>query len=236
MNGKSQPVEIVGIDSDRLEKDETSSDAYAFYITLSNKPDFVWQTHLAKWDSALESMHRKISVEQNRLRLVFVHGDNMQLFANYAASLVDWVNERVAEHNKKIASLEKEKLRKQQADRTKQENMLQELKRVTSQPSSVSPQEVSVKKLTSVYENDSAAYERYRNSILKIRGFVNGIDVERNYIVLADQYKSPKNVLCVLDKGRSQELKRLRTGQMITVMGEFEGSVLQPSMRHCTLT
>jgi hypothetical protein len=232
VNGKSQPVEIVGVDSDRLEKDDTFPDAYAFYVTLTGRPDFVWQSHLAKWDSALDRQHRKISVENNRLRLVFAYGDNMQLFADYAASLVDWVNERVAEHNSTIASLEDEQLRKQQVDQTKQQYMLEELKRVSSRPSG-SSQDMTVRKLTAMFEKDSAAYERCRNTILKIRGFVNGI--ERNYIVLADEYRSGKTLLCVFDKGRDQQLKRLRTGQMVTVTGEFEGSVLQLSMRHCSL-
>ncbi len=232
VNGRSQPVEIVGVDSDKLEKDETFPDAYAFYITLSGRPDFVWQSHLAKWDSALERQHRKITVENNKLRLVFIYGDNLQLFADYASSLVDWVNERVAEHNQKTASLEQERLRKQQVDQTKQEHMLEELKRVSAQPSG-SSQEVTVRKLASMLESDSAAYERHRNSVLKIRGYVNGI--ERNYIVLADEYKSSKTLLCVFDKGRDQELKKLRTGQLVTVTGEFEGSVLQLSMRHCSV-
>ncbi len=83
-------------------------------------------------------------------------------------------------------------------------------------------------------ENDSAAYERCRNTVLKVKGVVNGI--ERNYIVLADEFKSPKTLLCVFDKGRDQDLKKLRTGQTVTVTGEFEGSVVQLSMRHCSVT
>ncbi len=233
VNGRSQPVEVLGVDSDRLEKDESFPDGYAFYMTLSGRPDFVWQSHLAKWDSALDRQHRKISVENNKLRLVFVYGDNMQLFADYATSLVAWVNERVAEHNDRTVALEQEKLRKQQADQSKQQHVLAELKRLSSRPAE-SSQDMTVKRLASMLESDNAAYERCRNSVLKIRGYVNGI--ERNYIVLADEYKSAKTLLCVFDKGRDQELKRLRTGQMITVTGEFEGSVLQLSMRHCSVT
>ena len=229
---KSQPVEIKGVDSSKLDKDITFDDAYAFYIKLSGEPDYIWQTQLAKWDSALASMKRKISVEKDRLRLVFVYGDNVQLYTDYAASLVNWVNERVAEHNKKIDSLEKEELRQKQITQTKEEYLLQELKKVRPEPA-ISSSEMTISKLIAAYENDSTEYEKYRNSILKLKGFVNAI--EQNYIVLADTYKAPESVLCVFDKAHIYELKKLRTGQMITVMGEFEGSVVQISMRHCSL-
>jgi len=66
-----------------------------------------------------------------------------------------------------------------------------------------------------------------------LKGFVNGI--EDNLVILADEYESTKTVLCVFDKGHDHELRRPRTGKMVTVMGEFEGSVVQLSMRHCTL-
>lgn len=229
---KSQPVEIIGIDSGRLDKDDTFKDAYAFYITLSGKPDYIWQSQLAKWDSALESMSRRILVERDRLRLVFVYGDNVELYIKYASSLVNWVNERVAEHNKKIASLEKEKLQQKQVNLKREEYILQELKKVKPE-SAISSSEVTIKKLTAAYENDSAIYERYRNEILKLKGFVNGI--EDNLVILADEYESTKTVLCVFDKGHDHELRKLRTGKIVTVMGEFEGSVVQLSMRHCTL-
>jgi wobble nucleotide-excising tRNase len=229
---KSQPVEITGVDSSKLDKDMTFKDAYAFYIKLSGEPDYIWQAQLAKWDSALASMSRKISVEKDRLRLVFVYGDNVQLYTDYASSLVNWVNERIAEHNKKIEALEKEEARQKQITQTKEEYLLQELKKVKPEPA-ISSSEMTIKKLLAAYENDSTEYEKYRNSILKLKGFVNTI--EQNCIFLADTYKAPKGVLCVFDKGHTYELKKLRTGQMITVTGEFEGSVVQVSMRHCSL-
>ncbi len=92
---------------------------------------------------------------------------------------------------------------------------------------------MTIEKLTAAYENDSTEYERYRNSVIKLTGLVNRI--ERNYIVLTDKFKPAKSVLCVFDKTRYPELKKIKTGQVITVQGEFEGSVLQVSMRHCSL-
>ena len=229
---RSQPVDIVGIDTERLDKDDTFKDGYAFYITLSGEADYIWQTHLAKWDSALDSMRRKIYVEKDKLRLVFVYGDNVQLYTSYVASLVKWVNERVIEHNEKVDALEKERLQQQQMTLSKEEYILQQLKKVKPEPAA-SLSEVTIKQLTAAYENDITAYERYRDNTLKLKGYINRI--EDNYIVLADEYKSRKTVLCVFDKAHKHELKKLKTGKIVTVKGEFEGSVVQLSMRRCTL-
>lgn len=234
MRSKSQPVDIVSIDSDSLDRDDTFPEAYAFYIKLSSAPDKIWQSHLAKWGSALKSMQRKISVEGDRLRLVFVYGDNVRQYASYANWLVSWVNERVVEHNKKIALLEKEELGRQETDRRKEDQILQELRKIESEqlrPSS----EVDIKELVSAYENNRIVYEGYRNSIIQIKGFVKEIEVKPNYIVLTDEYESRNNVFCVFDKEHGYELKRLKIGQIVTVVGEFEGSVIQLSMRHCRL-
>ncbi|MFC2063034.1 hypothetical protein ACFLS8_03740 [Chloroflexota bacterium] len=234
MYSKSNPVDVVGVDSDKLDKDKTFPEAYAFYIKLSSEPDNVWQSYLAKWNSALKVKQRKISVEGEKLRLVFVHGDNMQNYANYATWLVNWVNERVEEHNKKVALLEKEEIGKQETERKKEERMLQELRQVEPEPFTA-PLEVTIKELASAYAKNDAAYKKYRSSILKIKGFVRGIEAKHDYITLTDEYKSPNNVLCVFGKGHTYELKSLKKGKMVTVMGEFEGSVVQLSMRHCNL-
>ena len=59
MFNKSQPVEIIGVDADMLEKDETFPEGYAFYIRLSGEPDNVWRSYLAKWNNALNAMARQ---------------------------------------------------------------------------------------------------------------------------------------------------------------------------------
>ena len=77
MAKKSKFVEIIGVDANTIEKDESFKEAYAFYITLSDEPDNIWRNYLAKWGNALNTMQRKIDVVGDRLRLVFVYGDNI---------------------------------------------------------------------------------------------------------------------------------------------------------------
>jgi len=173
MVNKSQPVEIIAVYTDTLEKDETFPEAYAFYIKLSHEPDNVWRSYLAKWNNALDVMQRKVEVVGNRLRLVFVYGDNIQGYAEYAAQLVKMVNERIMEYNKKADSLEKTELEKQEESRRKEEEIRQQLRQLEPEPMPAAI-EVTAEELALAYETDEeTADARFKNKILKVTGFVN---------------------------------------------------------------
>ena len=105
---KASRVEIISVDTDTVEKDSTFPEAYAFYINLSNEPDPVWQNYLSKWENALRYMKRDVKVVGDKLHLVFVYGDDIRSFVEYASHLVQWVNDRVEEYNKK-AELKEER-------------------------------------------------------------------------------------------------------------------------------
>jgi hypothetical protein len=235
MQRKSQPVDIVNIDIERLEKDSAFPGAYAFYIKLSGEPDDIWRGFLAKWDSALKVMQREIAVGKDSLRVVFAYGDNVQNCVNYVTQLISWVNNQVADYNKKATLMEKEGLRKQEKERRREEQILQQLKQANSKPFTAMT-EVAIKDLASAYENDSVAYERYRNNILRIKGLVNVINLKHNYVVLTDALGSLTCISCAFDTDNSYKLKNLKSGQTVTVTGEYEGSALQLSMRHCNIT
>jgi len=239
MLNKSQPVEIIGVDADTLEKDETFPEAYAFYIKLSDEPDNVWQSYLAKWNKALNAMQRKIDVVGDRLRLVFVYGDNIQNYDKYAAELVKWVNERVMDYNKKADSLEKMELGKQEESRRKEEEIRQQLRQLEPEPMSDAI-EVTVKELASAYESgEETADARFGNKILKVTGLVNRIEVKDthdiHYITLSDDKKILQSVRCMFDKKHGPELNRLITGQTVTVQGKYDGSMIEIRMRDCIL-
>jgi len=239
MLNKSQPVEIIGVDADTLEKDETFPEAHAFYIKLSDEPDNVWRSYLAKWNNALNVERRKIDVVGDRLRLVFVYGDNIQNYTKYAVQLVKWVNERVIEYNKKVDSLEKKELRKQEERRRKEEEIGRQLRQLEPEPMPAAI-EVTVKELASAYEtNEETADARFGNRILKVTGLVNRIEVKDtldiHYITLSDEKSLLQSVRCMFDKGHEDKLNRLRKGEMVTVQGKFHGSIVQLGMRHCVL-
>lgn len=239
MLNKSQPIEIIGVDTDTLEEDKTFPEAYAFYIKLSDEPDDVWRSYLAKWNNALKAMQRKIEVLGDRLHLVFVYGDNIQDYAKYAAQLVKWVNERVMEYNKKVDSLEKKELRTQGEQRRKNDEIRQQLRQL--EPESIpAAMEVTVTELASTYETDEeAADARFGNKILKVTGLAKRIEIKDTlgiyYITLSDEKNLLRSVRCMFDKEHEGKLNQLRKGQMVTVQGKFDGSIVQLGMRHCVL-
>jgi hypothetical protein len=126
MSIKVEPVYVVGVDSETLEKDYTFKDAYAFYIRLSDKPDRLWRDFLSEWEKALFGMKMKIDVAENRLRVVFTYDDDVKRCAKYAASLVTMVNKRAEEHNKQVGKSAKEQQANQ--EHKKEEEILEKLR------------------------------------------------------------------------------------------------------------
>ena len=239
MGNKSQPVEIIGVDADKLEKDGTFPDAFAFYVKLSDEPDNVWRSYLAKWNDALHAMQRNIDVVGDRLRLVFVYGDNTQDYVKYATRLVKMVNERLVEHNRKVDLLEKKELKKQEESRRKEEEIRQQLRQLEPEPMSTTI-EVTVEELASAYETDEETADvRFGNKILKITGLVNRIENKDvlgiYYIILCDENNLSQNVRCIFDKGHEDELNQLTKREMTTVQGRFDGSMVELRIRHCVL-
>ncbi len=128
MAEKSKLVEIIGVDSETVEKDGAFPEAYAFYIKLSDKPDPLWEKYLLEWDKALRSMRREMRVIGDKLRVVFVYGDDIQNCVKYAKQLVRIINERVKEHNKQVELQEKKELTKQETSQKKEDEIREKLR------------------------------------------------------------------------------------------------------------
>ena len=237
---KSKPVEIIGVDSETLEKDWAFPEAYAFYIRLSDEPDTLWQRYLADWKDALNSMKRGISVEGNKLRFVFVYGDNIESCVKYATGLVKMINERVVKHNRQVESEEKKYMAEQEVDRKKEEELRGKLRELEPEtmPAVI---EVTVEELLSAYEEDEAAADaKFANNILRLTGVVGGIEVKDildvHYITLTGAEENLlQNVRCMFDKGHGDDLNQLTKGQLVTVQGRFDGSIIELRLRDCVL-
>ena len=128
MAEKSKPVEIIGVDSETVEKDGAFPEAYAFYIKLSDKPDPLWEKYLLEWDKALYSMRREMKVIGDKLRVVFVYGDDIQNCVKYAKQLVRIINDRVKEHNKQVELQEKKEMAKQELSHKKENEIREKLR------------------------------------------------------------------------------------------------------------
>lgn len=240
MSRKAKIIEIIGVDSDTLEKDHTFPEAYAFYIRLSDEPDPVWQRYLVEWKNALHAMQRDISVVGNRLRLIFVYGDDMQNYASYASHLVGLVNKRIEEYNKQVELKEKQEMSVQEIEKHKEEELLRKLRGLEPVPSSEIIS-ITVEELLKAYENDiESAEKKYGNRTLKIKGVVDRIEVKDNldiyYMILSNPERNLQQaVRCVFNKKNGAELNKLTPGQEVTVQGKYDGSIVDIRMGNCVL-
>ena len=101
--------------------------------------------------------------------------------------------------------------------------------------------EVTVAELLYAYESDGeAADARFADKILRVTGVVDRIEVKDtldiNYITLTTtETNLLQNVRCTFDKKYGPELNQLAPGQMATVQGKYDGSIIDISLRDCVL-
>ena len=129
MANKSKPVEVIGVDTETVEKADIFPKAYAFYIKLSDKPDTLWEKYLREWDNVLYSMRRQISIVGDNLRITLVYGeDDVQKCVSYIEWLVKFINGRVEEHNKKVEIEEKGKMVKGETNAAREDEIRRKLR------------------------------------------------------------------------------------------------------------
>jgi len=101
--------------------------------------------------------------------------------------------------------------------------------------------ELTVSELFTAYEDDDiAASERFANKILRITGVVSLIDVKNisdtHYIRLTgSEGDLMQSVQCMFDKKYAYLLCQLEKGQVVTVQGRYNGSIIAMRMVDCFL-
>ena len=101
--------------------------------------------------------------------------------------------------------------------------------------------ELTVSELYKAYENDDiAAGERFSNKILRITGVVSLIDVKNicdmHYIRLTgSEGDLMQSVQCMFDKNYASLLCQLEKGQVVTVQGRYNGSIIAMRIVDCVL-
>jgi hypothetical protein len=100
--------------------------------------------------------------------------------------------------------------------------------------------EITVEELLSAYETEGAdADAKFTNQILKITGTVGRIEVKAAlniYYITLDRVEKNRllqSVRCVFDGKHEQELNQLTAGQMVTVQGKYDGSIININLRDC---
>ena len=102
-------------------------------------------------------------------------------------------------------------------------------------------EELTVEELLAAYGIDAeAADTRFANNILKVTGFVDRIEVKDTfgiyYITLTNtEQNAVQGVRCVFDSKHGAELNQLTKGQEVTVLGKYDGSLIDIKMKGCSL-
>lgn len=101
--------------------------------------------------------------------------------------------------------------------------------------------ELTVEELLSAYEIDeAAANEKFLNKVLRVTGVVATIDIkdrlETHYIRLTGaEGDLLQSIQCVFNKKHAPALEQLEKGQMVTVQGKYNGSIIAIRMVDCFL-
>ena len=100
---------------------------------------------------------------------------------------------------------------------------------------------MTAEELYSAYKaNAVEADAKYKGKILKVTGTAHKIVIKDTfdiyYIMLTSAEKHEEwNVRCTFDKAHELDLKRLTTGQIVTVQGKYDGYRTNILMRDCAL-
>ena len=101
--------------------------------------------------------------------------------------------------------------------------------------------ELTVEELLSAYETDEVVADaKFVNKILRVTGVVAMIDIknklETHYIRLTGAEEDLlQSVQCVFNKKHTTALEQLEKGQMVTVQGTYNGSIIAIRMVDCVL-
>jgi len=125
-------VDIVEVDTETVEVDNSFPGAYAFYIKLSGKPEPRWvRIFNFEWERSVYLMKREIRVVGDRLRLISGADDNIQKHVDFAKTLVKRTNRRVEEDNRRIALVEQRMRGKGEALEKEKEEIRRRLKEIS---------------------------------------------------------------------------------------------------------
>ena len=101
--------------------------------------------------------------------------------------------------------------------------------------------ELTVEELLATYETEGVAADaKFVDKILKITGVVERTEVKEAldiyYITLTGaETSSLQSVRCTFHRMYGAELSQLTPGQTVTVRGKYDGSIIDISLRDCTL-
>lgn len=105
----TQNIQIVGIEVESVEKDNSFATAYAFYMRLSETPNAAWTLAFnEEWKAVQAARKLQLDVVGDRLRCIVSEGDDLRKHLRFACEFVERVNQKVPQY---CAQLEEQQRR-----------------------------------------------------------------------------------------------------------------------------
>jgi len=101
--------------------------------------------------------------------------------------------------------------------------------------------EITVDELIAAYETEGAAADaRFDNKVLKVTGVLERIEVKEMfdiyYINLTSAQRNIlQNIRCIFDQSYGPALSQLTLGEVVTVQGIYDGTIMDIRMKDCVL-
>ena len=123
-------ITIKDVDVDRIEKDDSFSRAYAFYVQLSATPDPIWiELFMSLYESTFQELKREMTIRGNQIRVVTAP-DEEENNIEFLQSLVKRTNEKVDEYNQVQARREALERRMEQLKDAEAQRIRERLKKI----------------------------------------------------------------------------------------------------------
>jgi hypothetical protein len=124
-------VTIKAVDLDRVEKDDSFSKAYAFYIALSETPEPIWvELFMSRYESTFTSLKREMTIQGSHVRVVTAPGEE-ENHVRFLRQVIDETNKDVDEYNKKLARQEEQERKFKAMEDAEAQQIKERLRRIS---------------------------------------------------------------------------------------------------------
>ncbi|PYV33973.1 MAG: hypothetical protein DMG22_07715 [Acidobacteria bacterium] len=125
-----EKVKIKSIDSERIEKDDSFPNAYAFYIELDTAPHAVWEElFLRRYESDWFNLKREMTIQGKEIRVVTAPGEEEHQ-VDFYRRLVEETNRDAEEYNRDLAQQSELASRVAQSESAEAQRIRENLKKI----------------------------------------------------------------------------------------------------------
>ncbi len=125
-----EKVKVKSIDTERIEKDDSFPEAYAFYIELEVTPHLIWEEFfLRRYEGEWFNLKREMTIQGKEIRVVTAPGEEKS-HVDFYRRLVEETNKDVDEYNRELAHQRERQSRLAQQESIEAKQIRDNLKKI----------------------------------------------------------------------------------------------------------